>query len=46
MIYSGEGAGGFYRGLSTTLVRAVPASIVMFVSFEWSRAMLLRYMHT
>jgi solute carrier family 25 folate transporter 32 len=33
-IYHAEGLRGFYRGLSITLLRSVPACLVTFVSYE------------
>lgn len=33
-IYARRGIGGFYRGLPTSLIRAVPATGIIFVTFE------------
>jgi len=34
LIWREEGIGGFYRGLPTNLIRVVPASAVMFLTYE------------
>lgn len=38
--YREEGASVFFRGLSATLIRAVPVNIAMFAVFEWTVRLL------